>query len=153
MVQVSLRGLLLAVILSCCLVLLGDVALQLLLQFWEAIEPYIRWYAYFSVAYAIVGSLISLFLVRKPKVLHAIPYLIVDPAVCGECKECRRSGGAYCERHPFRTGVTGHGLPLDRSSGGASVLRTFSPPGAFVLGQKLPPQGESSPLSGALVLG
>ena len=104
MVQVSLRGLLLAVILSCCLVLLGDVALQLLLQFWEAIEPYIRWYAYFSVAYAIVGSLISLFLVRKPKVLHAIPYLIVDPAVCGECKECRRSGGAYCERHPFRTG-------------------------------------------------
>ena len=98
MVKVSLRGVLLAVIFSCCVVLLGDVALQLLLQFWEAIEPYIRWYAYFSVAYAIVGSLVSLFLVREPKVLHVIPYLITDP-ICGECKECRRGRGAYCERY------------------------------------------------------
>ena len=100
MVRVSLRGVLLAVIFSCCVVLLGDVALQLLLQFWEAIEPYIRWYAYFSVAYAIVGSLVSLFLVRKPnsKVLHVIPYLITDP-ICGECKECLRGRGAYCERY------------------------------------------------------
>jgi len=55
--------------------------------------------------------------------------------------------------HSSDSGVTGHGLPPDRSSGGASVLRTFPPPGAFVLGQKLPPQGESSPLSGVLVLG
>ena len=77
-------------------------------------------------------------LVRR---LPGLPDLLRQP-----CREKRM-------RKRNSTGVTGHGLPPDRSSGGASVLRTFSPPGAFVLGQKLPPQGESSPLSGALVLG
>ena len=44
-------------------------------------------------------------------------------------------------------GVTGHG------SGGASILRILSPPGDSVLGQKLLPQGESSPCIGTLALG
>ncbi len=44
------------------------------------------------------------------------------------------------------TGVTGHGLPQDRSSGGGSVLRINPPPGVSVLGQKLLPQDQSSPI-------
>ena len=46
-----------------------------------------------------------------------------------------------------------HGLAPDSSSGGASVLRILSPPGDSVLGQKLLPQGESSPCTGTLALG
>ncbi len=45
-----------------------------------------------------------------------------------------------------KTGVTGHGLPQDRSSGGGSVLRINPPPGVSVLGQKLLPQDQSSPI-------
>ena len=43
--------------------------------------------------------------------------------------------------------------PPDSSSGGAAVLRILSPPGDFVLGQMLLPQGESSPCTGTLAPG
>ena len=43
-------------------------------------------------------------------------------------------------------------IPPDSSSGGASVLRVLSLPGDSVLGQKLPPQGESSPVQEPIAL-
>ena len=51
------------------------------------------------------------------------------------------------------TGVTGHGLPPDSNSGGASVQGYYLPPGDSVLEQKLLPQDESSSCIGTLALG
>ena len=49
-----------------------------------------------------------------------------------------------------QTGVTGLGLAPDSSSGGASILRMFSPPGVSVLGH---PRVWFPPFIGTLVLG
>ena len=64
------------------------------------------------------------------------------------------NGWGVIDTYSYDIGGTGHGLPLlDSSSGGASVLRILSPPGDSVLGQKLLPQGESSPCTGTDIHG
>ena len=94
----------------CAVILLalsmGDVALRTLHQFWKAIEPYVKGYAYFIVVYATlatmyatVASVAALYVVCKTKgKLHEVPYPTTDMA-CGTCKDCREID--YCVRNPI----------------------------------------------------